>query len=85
MLHSIDLHASLHRHPDLSPNLTLTHLHFLQELLGGISTLHFVENEDLIDVVAAVSGSGPAYFFAFMHAMVKVHFTCALHGVEEAP
>ena len=40
--------------------------------MGKISTLHYVDNEDLIDVVAAVSGSGPAYLFAFLDGLVQV-------------
>jgi pyrroline-5-carboxylate reductase len=30
-----------------------------------------LENEEMIDAVTAVSGSGPAYFFLFMEAMIK--------------
>lgn len=40
-------------------------------LLGSVGKAIVVESEDLIDVVTAISGSGPAYFFLLMEEMVK--------------
>ena len=42
-----------------------------QSLLSAVGTAHWVESENLIDVVTAVSGSGPAYFFLFAELMAK--------------
>lgn len=39
-------------------------------LLGAVGMTTWVAEESLLDAVIAVSGSGPAYFFAFMEAMI---------------
>lgn len=39
-------------------------------ILGAVGIVQWVDNEDLINPVTAVSGSGPAYFFLVMEAMI---------------
>jgi len=39
-------------------------------LLSAVGEVHWIEQESLMDVVTAVSGSGPAYFFLLMEAMI---------------
>lgn len=41
-----------------------------EQILGAVGLTLWVEHEDLIDAVTAVSGSGPAYFFYVMEAMI---------------
>ncbi|UWR51974.1 pyrroline-5-carboxylate reductase [Phaeobacter inhibens] len=40
-----------------------------ERLFGGSGTVRWVDNEDQIHFTTAVSGSGPAYFFAFVEAL----------------
>ena len=40
-------------------------------IFSSVGKTVIVDNEDLIDAVTAVSGSGPAYFFALMEEMIK--------------
>jgi pyrroline-5-carboxylate reductase len=40
-------------------------------LFSAVGRAVVVENEDLIDAVTAVSGSGPAYYFLLMEEMIK--------------
>ncbi len=42
-----------------------------ESLLNAIGISIWLDSEDLIDSVTAVSGSGPAYFFLFMEAMIE--------------
>ena len=46
-------------------------LFIIQNLINTTGKSIFVENESLIDAATAVSGSGPAYVFYFMQAMVE--------------
>lgn len=41
-----------------------------EAILGAVGLVLWVESESLIDAVTAVSGSGPAYFFYVMEAMM---------------
>jgi pyrroline-5-carboxylate reductase len=53
-----------------SPNCTKTHLDQTENVLGSISKqLFWVKSESELDVVTAISGSGPAYFFLLLEIM----------------
>lgn len=41
-----------------------------ERILSSVGIVEWLEDEALIDAVTAVSGSGPAYFFLFMEAMI---------------
>ncbi len=41
-----------------------------QSILGAVGLALWLDNEQQIDAVTALSGSGPAYFFLFMEAMI---------------
>lgn len=47
-------------------------LFIVQNLINTTGKSVYVENESLLNVSTAVSGSGPAYVFYFMNSMVKV-------------
>ncbi len=40
-------------------------------LLGSTGVAVAVQNEDLVDAVTALSGSGPAYFYLFLYSLVE--------------
>jgi pyrroline-5-carboxylate reductase len=46
-------------------------LHNAMEIFSAVGKAVIVEDEDLIDTVTAVSGSGPAYYFLLMEEMIK--------------
>ena len=41
-----------------------------EQILSAVGTVQWLDDEALIDAVTAVSGSGPAYFFLVMEAMI---------------
>jgi pyrroline-5-carboxylate reductase len=42
------------------------------KIFSAVGKTVIINNEDLLDAVTAVSGSGPAYFFALMEEMIRV-------------
>lgn len=54
----------------LGPLVTPDQANFVREFLGTTGRVIEIE-EGLQDAVTAVSGSGPAYFFTFVEAMVQ--------------
>jgi pyrroline-5-carboxylate reductase len=50
-------------------------------LLGAVGSVIWFDTESLLDVVTAVSGSGPAYFFYFMEALEQ---SAVRHGIDPA-
>lgn len=53
----------------------------VESLLGGTSKIFHVKEEDDLNAVTAVSGSGPAYFFAFIEALTQAGVKM---GLDEA-
>ncbi|MCG8316445.1 MAG: pyrroline-5-carboxylate reductase [Pseudomonadales bacterium] len=50
--------------------VTDKHRELTKSILSSVGLALWVESEDQIDAVTAVSGSGPAYFFLVMEAMI---------------
>jgi pyrroline-5-carboxylate reductase len=51
------------------PYLSETHRRLAGDVLGAVGTTVWVHEEDALDVVTALSGSGPAYFFLLAELM----------------
>ena len=47
-------------------------LHDVQDLLKAFGKAVYLETESLIDVVTAISGSGPAYVFYFIEVLSEI-------------
>jgi pyrroline-5-carboxylate reductase len=53
-----------------SPSVTESQKGQAREILAALGVEVYVEDEDYLDVATALSGSGPAYVFLFMEALV---------------
>lgn len=53
-----------------NPNVNVKQKQMSEQVLGAVGTTCWVDSEELIDTVTALAGSGPAYFFLFMEAMI---------------
>lgn len=69
----------------LSPNRQVTNPHreLAEAVMGAVGTIIWLDNEQLMDAVTALSGSGPAYFFVFMQALQNAGIALGL-TVEDA-
>lgn len=54
-----------------SPQIDRKEFFIIQNLINTTGKSIYVENEQLINVATAISGSGPAYVFYFMNAIIK--------------
>lgn len=53
-----------------SPGTTPDHLESAREILNCLGTEIYVEEESYLDMATALSGTGPAYVFLFMEALI---------------
>lgn len=51
-------------------NVNLKDVRVIENLLSTTGRTFYLENEDLLDAVTALSGSGPAYFFYFVKHLI---------------
>ena len=64
--------------------VTRIELVMVQNLINTTGKSIYVENEDLINASTAISGSGPAYVFYFMDAMIKAAAELGFKDSESA-
>jgi pyrroline-5-carboxylate reductase len=53
-----------------NPNVNVRQRDQAQAILGAVGVTCWVESEQALDAITALSGSGPAYFFLFTEAMI---------------
>ncbi len=67
-----------------APGVDPRHRAWSQEILGALGQVLSVDEEEMLDMATALSGTGPAYVFLFMEAMVDagVHLGFPRHMAE---
>jgi pyrroline-5-carboxylate reductase len=55
----------------LSKTITIEQAHKVENLLTTTGRTLYMEDENLLDAVTALSGSGPAYFFYFVQQLIE--------------
>ncbi|BCX82528.1 pyrroline-5-carboxylate reductase [Methylomarinovum caldicuralii] len=65
-----------------NPHVSETQRDWAESLMRAVGITVWVEREELLDAVTAVSGSGPAYFFLLMEAMEKAAADLGLGQAE---
>jgi pyrroline-5-carboxylate reductase len=60
------------------PGISEVHRKLAEDVLGAVGTTVWVPDEDALDVVTALSGSGPAYFFLLAELMTDAAVTLGL-------
>lgn len=62
-------------------NISFSQLINIERLLNSTGRSVYLDNEELLDAVTALSGSGPAYFYYIVDAMIKAGIKM---GIEES-
>jgi len=62
--------------------LGVEHRQHVQNILSAVGDVVWVQSDDMIDAVTAVSGSGPAYVFRFIEAMMAAAQDLGLDEVQ---
>lgn len=55
-----------------TPNVTQVERDSAQAIVSAVGLAEWVDDEDLLDIVTALSGSGPAYYFLIMELLEKI-------------
>jgi pyrroline-5-carboxylate reductase len=69
--------TALYAMPAVKPELC----HRAESVLAAVGSTLWIENEEMLDAVTAISGSGPAYVFYFIEAMQQAAYEL---GLDEA-
>ena len=64
------------------PKVDTKEKHNAETILKAVGSVLWVEHEELLDAVTAISGSGPAYIFYFMEAVQQAGRELGLNDIQ---